>query len=48
MNGRFSRKRQRKQRDLQRHKAIGSIDDTIKHIEAMIATLNNEPKKDKS
>lgn len=50
MSGRFSRKRRRKQMNAQREKAMGSMHDTIKHLEAMIAELkaHNETKKDES
>jgi len=39
MSGRFSRKRRNKQMNAQREKAMGSMDNTIKHFEAMIAAL---------
>lgn len=42
MSGRFSKKRRRKQMHAQRDKAMGSLDDTIKHLEAMIAALKTK------
>ena len=43
MSGRFSRKRRRKQMNAHREKAMGSMNDTIKHLEAMIAELKAKP-----